>query len=71
MARNTRAKGPVPFWVALVCNCDAAQKGDYMVCYHKSAVLLSWKYEQIVQDAIANGGEVPLEDEWWGVLYSG
>jgi hypothetical protein len=70
VARNTRAKGAVPFWVGLVCNCDAAQKGDYLVCYHKSAVYLSWKYEQLVQDAIENGGEVPLEEEWWITKYT-
>lgn len=70
MARNTKVRGPVPFWVALVCNCDAAREGNYMVCYHKSAVYLSWKYEQLVQDAIENGGEVPLEDDWWGMSYA-
>src|SRR5688500_1415691 len=61
--RNTKIKGPAPFWVALVCNCDAVREGNYMVCYHKSAVYLSWKYEQLVQDAIENGGDIPLEDD--------
>lgn len=54
----------MPFYVKLECNCDAAVKGGYLVCYHKCAVYLYWKYERIVDAAIAAGGEVPLPDDW-------
>ena len=61
--REPRRSG-VPFYVKLECNCDAATKGGYLVCYHKCAVYLYWKYNKLVDGALENGGEAVLPEDW-------
>jgi hypothetical protein len=38
--RRRGRSGPLPFYVALECNCAAEQKDSYLVCWHKCAVKL-------------------------------
>ena len=54
----------VPFYVKLDCNCEAGVEGGYLVCYHKCAVFLYWKFEKLTQEAMENGGDIPLPDDW-------
>lgn len=61
--RSPRREG-VPFYVKLDCNCEAGVEGGYLVCYHKCAVYLYWRYEKLVAEAMENGGDVPLPEDW-------
>ena len=65
--RNHRRGGPLPFYVALECSCEAEQSGSYLVCWHKCAVKL-WLNEWFSKrsfgnqlDAVEEGGE---EDDY-------
>lgn len=61
---RTPVRRGVPFYVKLDCNCEAGVEGGYLVCYHKCAVFLSWKYEKLVQEALDAGGDIPLPEDW-------
>lgn len=65
--RNRRRGGPLPFYVALECSCEAEQSGSYLVCWHKCAVKLwlnEWFSKRSFGDqleAVAESGE---EDDY-------
>lgn len=60
--RRRGRKGPLPFYVALECNCMAEQSGSYIVCWHKCAVKM-WLDEWFHSGAFTTPpDEVPDED---------
>lgn len=38
-----------PWWLRLVCNCDAEQSGRYMACWHKAAVAVWHAHRKVMK----------------------